>query len=184
MTPHRPQEVSAISNQDGARPEGTDDAPILRLTLWPYRSLDPRTLPFIMIATTIALAIPLIPALGSDAVYVLGGFALFDFLLLFGLIALTYRSGRVREIVSLWPDRLRVERIEPNGASKCWEAHPHWVRVDLMETRRIKDYLVLSASGRSIELGAFLTPGERRALAGQLRDAFRDAARHSRSPAR
>ena len=153
-----------------------EPAPLLRLTLWPHRSIDRRYLPWIMVGATVALMIPIIPILGTKALYVLGAFALIDLALLYGMIGLTYRSGRAREIVRLWPDRLQIERIEPNGAVKCWEANPHWVKIELHQTRRIKDYLVLSAAGRSVELGAFLTPEERRSLAERLRRGLGEAA--------
>lgn len=162
-------------------PKKTEE-PLMRLTLWPHRSLDRRSFHWIMGATAVGLAVPLIPILGTTALYVLGAFALADLLLLYGLIALTYRSGRLRETVSLWPDRLCVERVEPNGATKAWEANPHWVRVELLQTRRIPDYLVLSSAGRSIELGAFLTPEERRSLAARLEDGLRTAARPAAAP--
>lgn len=150
--------------------------PQLRLVLWPHRSLDRRNLPWIVGAAGVALSIPLVPVLGSKGVYVLTAFAGLDLALLYGLILLTYRSGRLRETVSLWPDRLRVERVEPSGAVKAWEANPHWVKIELMQTRRVKDYLVLSSGGRSIELGAFLTPEERRSLAARLQDGLRHSA--------
>lgn len=161
-----------------AAPDREPEAePLLSLTLWPHRSLDPKNLRWIMIAATAALAIPLFPMLGTDALYVLAAFALADLALIYGLIRLTYRSGRVRETVRLWPDRLRVERIEASGARRAWEAHPHWVRIELLQTKRVKDYLVLSASGRQVELGAFLTPEERRSLADRLRQALVEARR-------
>lgn len=162
--------------------ERRGDAPLMRLVLWPHRSLDRGYLPWIMLGATIALCLPLIPILGSDALYVLAGFALLDLALLYGLIGLTYRSGRVREIVQLWPDRLEIERIEANGAVRSWRAHPHWVRVELHQTRRVKDYLVLSSSGRSVELGSFLTPEERRSLADRLREGLSRAIRQGAAP--
>lgn len=156
-----------------ARP---DTAPILDLTLWPHRSLSPRGFRWMLWLTTLGFAIPMGAILGSAAFWIVGAFVLVDFVLLYGLMKLTYRSGQVRETVRLWPDRLRIERREPNGAEKVWEANPHWVRVRLVETRRIPDYLVVSSAGKDIELGAFLTPGERRDLAGALRTGLRQAA--------
>lgn len=171
------------TGQDQEPPSHEREEPLLSLTLWPHRSLDPRNLRWIMIAATIALAVPLFPVLGSKALYVLGFFAIADLALLYAMMRLTYRSGRVRETVRLWPDRLRIERFEPNGARKSWEANPHWVRIELLETKQIKDYLVLSASGREVELGAFLTPEERRSLADRLRQGLIDARRAAFSPA-
>ena len=43
-----------------------------------------------------------------------------------------------------------------------WEANPYWVRLKLHEAGGpVPKYLTLSGAGREIELGAFLTPGER-----------------------
>lgn len=160
------------------------DPPILSLTLWPHRSLDPKAFRWIMIAMACALAVPLIPILGDKALWVVGAFVLLDLALFYGLMKLTYRSGRVRETVTLWPRLLRIERIEPNGEVKSWEANPHWVRIALIQTERIQDYLVLSASGRDIELGAFLTAEERRSLADTLKTSLAKAATDARDDPR
>lgn len=154
----------------------SEPAPIWSATLWPHRSLSPRGFRWLIALVIVGLLIPLAPILGSAAAWVIGAFLAADLALLYGMMQLSYRSGRVRETIELWPDRLRVEREEPNGARKTWEANPHWVRVQLIPTRNIEDYLVLSSGGKDIELGAFLTPGERRDLADQLRGALNDAA--------
>ncbi len=146
-----------------------EDPPLLRYTLWPHRSLSRNGFRYLVVLSSALMAIPLYPIIGTAAFWVVGAFVAVDLALLFGLIGLTYRSGRVREIVELWPDRLRVERIEPSGKRRVWEANPHWVKVALHDTRRVPDYLVLSSSGREVELGAFLTPNERRSLAEALR---------------
>lgn len=170
---------SGPSEQETAMRNGSRDPqskvtdarePILALTLWPHRSLSRRGFRILMTVLALLAATPLFALIGTTALFIIAGFIALDLLLLWGMIRLSYRSGRVRETVALWPDRLRVERVEPNGDAKIWEANPHWVRVRLLETRRMPDYLVLSSAGRDIELGAFLTPGERRSLAAELRD--------------
>ncbi len=155
----------------------SDAAPVATFTLWPHRSLSLAGFRRVMLVAALGMMIPLAPILGTDAAWVLLGFILLDLTLLWGLVQLTYRAGRVRETVSVWPDRLRVVRNEPNGRERVWEANPHWVRVSLIDTRRVPKYLVLSASGREVELGAFLTAEERIGLADALRRALSDAAR-------
>lgn len=152
------------------------DAPLLSLTIWPHRSLSARGFRVVLAVASILLFIPLLAIIGTGALYVIAVFMALDLLLLWGMIRLSYRSGRICETVSIWPDRLLVERSEPNGASRVWEANPHWVKVQLIDTRRVPDYLVLSSSGRDIELGAFLTPEERRGLAREIRDGLARAA--------
>lgn len=156
--------------------ETPDDKPVLRLKIWPHRSLAPKTLRWIMLATVIGFAVPMLAIYGTVAFWFVGAFVAIDVLLLYGLIKLSYRDGRIEEVVELWPELLRITRTEPSGARKVWEANPHWVRISLHDTRRIEGYLVLSASGRDVELGAFLTPNERKELAQAIRDGLADAA--------
>lgn len=159
--------TDATISVHGADPASA--APLLRYTLWPHRSMSRRGFRYMIVLSSVLMSIPLYGIIGTAAFWIVGAFVIVDLALLFGLIGLTYRSGRVREIVELWPDRLRVERIEPNGERRIWEANPHWVKISLHDTRKIPSYLVLSSSGREVELGAFLTPQERRSLAADLR---------------
>lgn len=153
-------------------PGSADGEPLISLTLWPHRSLSSRGFRIVLMAAAVLASIPLMALIGTKALWVIALFMGADLLLLWGMIRLSYRSGRVRETVSLWPTLLRIEHREPDGALKVWEANPHWVKVRLVDTRRMPDYLVLSSSGREIELGAFLTPSERRTLASELNTAL------------
>lgn len=150
-------------------------APIFHAELWPHRSLSRSGFFWLFGLTSIGLAIPLLALVGQPAFWVVGAFCLLDLALLLGLVLMTYRSGRLREVVSVWPDRLEIARVEPNGRRREWRANPHWVRVSLHRTKRVDDYLVLSSSGRNVELGAFLTAPERRALAEALTSALAEA---------
>jgi uncharacterized membrane protein len=83
----------------------------------------------------------------------------------------------VHERLRLWPDLVTVERTEPDGHVRRWAANPYWVRVALADTPAVARYLTLSGAGRTIELGRFLTPEEREALADELRQRFARLAR-------
>ena len=64
-------------------------------------------------------------------------------------------------------------RREPRGRVRRWHANPFWVRLRLREDAHVEKYLTLEGNGREIELGAFLSPGEREALHGELSAALR-----------
>jgi uncharacterized membrane protein len=82
-------------------------------------------------------------------------------------------DGRLTETLTLWPDEMRVERVEPSGRRLRWRAVPHWVRITLhAEGAKVPNYLTLRGGGREIELGAFLAPGERAALHRELEHAL------------
>ena len=76
------------------------------------------------------------------------------------------------ETLSIWRDEVRVERFEVNGTSLRWQAEPMRVRVQVHNDAKIEDYLTLSGGGRVIELGSFLAPEERLALADEIERAL------------
>lgn len=158
----------------GTRPS----APLLfGADLWPHRSLSRRGFVWVLLLATVGFSIPLFALIGEAAFWFVGAFCLIDLALLYGLTELTYRSGRVREEVRVWPERIQIDRFDPSGEHRSWSANPYWVNVRLLSTQRIQDYLVLACAGREIELGAFLAPEERRSLAAALRQALEAARR-------
>jgi uncharacterized membrane protein len=84
----------------------------------------------------------------------------------------SHHDARLREELRLWPDLIAVERREPSGAVRRWHANPFWVRLRLREDAHVEKYLTLEGNGREIELGAFLSPGEREALHAELKAAL------------
>ena len=84
------------------------------------------------------------------------------------------RDGERREVITLAGERLVVERgwREPQ---ERFEFNRHWVRVDLApsERRHQPRRLLVGASGESVELGRFLTEGERESFARMLINALK-----------
>jgi len=146
--------------------------PAYQVTLWPNRSLSRRGFRGLMLIAGIGLAIPVLPFLGGPVGWALAPFALGALALLWLFLKRNYRDGRLTEELSLWPDLLAVTRREPSGRTLHWRANPYWVRIEVRETPTVEHYLTLTAKGKTIELGAFLSPEERLELAEELRRAL------------
>ncbi len=151
-------------------PEASPPA-LFDAVLRPHRSLPPLGFAVVMaalgggsfIAGVICIlmgAWPVTPFLGVDV------------LLVYVAFRLNYRSARQTERVRLTKDRLDVERIGVRGERRHWEFQPFWLRVDLEEQDEDSNRLILSSHGRTLIVGSFLGPGERRTFAGRLKDAL------------
>lgn len=125
----------------------------------------------------VGLAIPLIALAGTRVVWVLVPFAAAALAGLWFGFRRNQFDGRLVEEVAVWPDEIRIERREPGGRVRRWSADPWRVRVRVHEDARIEKYLTLNGGGREVELGAFLSPEERVALAVEVEDALTRAIR-------
>jgi uncharacterized membrane protein len=104
---------------------------------------------------------------------VLGFFGL-DVLLVYLAFRLNYRSGRLRETVTLTESSLDVRRTQPSGTERKWSFEPTWVRVILEGVDARRAQLVLRSRDLALQIGAFLPPFERRDLAQALERALAD----------
>ncbi|NNU80929.1 DUF2244 domain-containing protein [Halovulum dunhuangense] len=149
-------------------PYDRDDPPAFQLTLWPHRSLSIDGFRQVLIFVAAALAIPLIPFLGTPVAWGLLPFLVGALIALYAAIRRSYRDGELREELRIWPDLITVVRTEPKGGVHRWHANPYWVTVRIHDRARIENYLTLKGNGREIELGAFLSPEERLTLRDDL----------------
>jgi uncharacterized membrane protein len=143
------------------------DPPDLSLTLWPNRSAGRRGWTWVVALLAAGFTLPLMGVAGTKAAW---GLLPFLVAALAGLCLAVRRShldGRLREELRLWPDLVTVVRREPDGRERRWHANPFWVRLRLRDAH-VEKYLTLEGNGREIELGAFLSPGEREALHADL----------------
>ena len=75
------------------------------------------------------------------------------------------------ETLALWPERITLIRRDIGKPDRTWEANPYWIRVEIHEEKGpVENYLTLTGAGRTVELGAFLSPDERATLHGELQD--------------
>ena len=135
------------------------------------RSLPPRgfaVLMLVLAALSFAIALfcvlhgawPVTPFFGLDVGLVYVAFRV------------SYRRARLREELRLTEERLTVERVSPRGERRRWQFQPFWLRVRLEEEDEHSNRLLLTSHGRSLAIGGFLGPAERRRVASGLRDAL------------
>lgn len=158
--PYRWQDTDAAPEQSGAV--------FARLLLWPHRSLPVRGFVWVIGLTAAGLAMPMLAMVGTPVLWGLLPFALLAVWGLWFALDRTYRSGTTTEVLTLTPTDLHLVHRDPGKADRSWHANPYWVRVTLRDGP-VEDYLTLSAEGREVELGAFLSPEERRALHDEIR---------------
>jgi uncharacterized membrane protein len=85
---------------------------------------------------------------------------------------LSYRSARQREHLRLTEEALTLERVDVYGARQRWRFQPFWLRVVLEERDEDSNRLSLASHGKSVAVGTFLGPTERRRVASSLKDAL------------
>ena len=153
----------------GASPPGRH----LTVRLWPHSSLTPQGF-VVFVGTTFAmLCIPLVGLLGTVVMWGVLPFAMTALALLWFGLKRSWRDRSILETFDLTEEAATLVRREPNGTVRDWSANPYWVRVELhAKDGPVEDYLTLEGGPRPVEIGAFLTPEERRALRAVLRGAL------------
>ena len=132
-----------------------------RLRLRPPRALTARQ--FVALFAALAGAMWLAASVGWLAGNVFApAFALLHSAGLALALRWLWRSGERGEEIAIGAGAVEVRR----GADIVFSAHPHWVR---MQREGDDGRVMLSSSGRRVEVGAFLGPAERSQLAGCLK---------------
>ena len=144
-----------------------------QLRLWPHRSLPPQGFVVFFAITALLVAVPLLAVIGSPVLWALLPFVVATFAAMWWGLKRSWADGAVVEELRLWPARVTLSRRGPRGRVAQWEANPHWVEVRLHpKGGPVADYVTLRGAGREVEIGAFLSEEERRALYGELRETF------------
>jgi len=151
-------------------------APRQELRLWPHQSLPPQGFAAFILGLFSLAMIPLYAMLGTVLLWGLLPFVL-------AMVAGTYyalrRNGRDRqilEVLTLTPEELRLVRHNPRGADQEWQCNTYWAKLALHpDGGPVPYYVTLSGAGREVEIGAFLSEDERKALYSDLSDRLRIA---------
>ena len=104
------------------------------------------------------------------------GFFGLDIVLLAFAFKLVRRDASRFERVRIDANGLLVEARDPAGRRRRWSFEPYWVSVHMDDPPTRKSLITLSSHGRSLRIGAFLTPEDRVSLAKAIQkslNAFR-----------
>ncbi|NCO22067.1 MAG: DUF2244 domain-containing protein [Rhodobacterales bacterium] len=153
----------------GAFLHGPDAPTLAHAVLWPHRSLPRKGMAGVIGFAFVMILIPVIPLLGSPVLWGLLPFTMGAVWLLWFFLERSYATGALREDLMLWSDRIEIVRTNAHGPVQHWAANPFWVRVSLTaKGGPVDNYVTLSGAGRVVELGAFLSPDERKTLHADL----------------
>lgn len=96
------------------------------------------------------------------------GFCGLDIFLVWLAFKLSYRQGRLHERVRVTPDAMLVSRVLPSGHETRWRLQPFWTDVRIDRPVEHETQLRVCSKGRTLILGAFLSPAERGEFAEAL----------------
>ncbi|HLS18426.1 MAG TPA: DUF2244 domain-containing protein [Paracoccaceae bacterium] len=170
--------VPPAARISGPRWRERHDRPVYQATIWPNQSLSYRGYQLALAAAGIGLALPLLGLLGTGIFWMIAVFVVVPFLALRLAFRQNARALRIEERLQIWRDEVRVERREADGRILRWQCDPMRLRLHLHKNGKVEDYLTLAGGGREIELGAFLAPEERIALAEEIENGLNRALRH------
>ena len=142
-------------------------------TLTPHRSLSRQG--FIAVMSLIAGA----NFIAGVVFYVIGawpviGFCGLDVLLMWWAFRVNFADGRKLERIEITAHELILERLAHGRERQEQRFVRRWVKVELEEDkdRELIGRLLLRSHGTRTEIGKFLAPEERKALAGELKAAL------------
>jgi uncharacterized membrane protein len=139
----------------------------------PPAGLSARGMRWLCALAAVAAAVPavLFALLGAWPVL---GFLGVEVALVLGLVALHRRQNRAKvERLMLSHGKLVIHRNDGRGGREGAELDADWTRLTLEEPPAGGAVLLASARGRSVEIGRFLAPAEKRDLAVALDAALR-----------
>jgi uncharacterized membrane protein len=139
--------------------------------LAPHRSLPPRGFAVLMlVVAAVSFCVSLVFVL--NGAWPVTPFFGVDVLLVYLAFRISYRRAKLREELRLTEDSLTVERVGIKGERMRWQFQPFWLRLVFEEKDEHTNRLTLASHGRSVAVGSFLGPAERRGVAMGLRDAL------------
>ena len=144
-----------------------------KLDLWPQQSMTAQGFAWFIGTTAALLSLPLLAVLGSPMVWILLAFMLVAVCGVWRALMANRTHRQIHEELTLSPDRVHLEHRLPKHPPRMWDAAPSWITVHLSQEGPVEDYLTLRGGGREVELGAFLTPEERKELYAELQRLIR-----------
>ncbi|MBV1903484.1 MAG: DUF2244 domain-containing protein [Marinosulfonomonas sp.] len=167
------EQTNLRAEQSATGSGATGDPRWRQLTLWPYRSLPRKGFVWFIAITVSLMAVPLLALLGTLALWGLLPFLVGAVALFWYFVERNYRDAALTETLTFGAELVELTRTEPDGSAQHWRANPYWVRIDIHPMGGlVENYITLTGNGRTVEIGAFLSPDERKALFKDLTEAF------------
>jgi uncharacterized membrane protein len=152
-----------------APPPAPADGFLMNARMTPNRSLSRRAFGWLFACFAIVNALVAAVFVAQGA-YPVAGFLALDVALFAGAFAVNYRAGDVAELVQVSRASVHVAHLPRRGPAAHWVVNPIWLRV-----RPHPKAVDLAAGDRTVRVGAFLSPPERRTFAAALEEALRRA---------
>ena len=147
-----------------AKTDGT-----LELTLWVHQSLTPRGMAIFVLATFALILLPLFGLLGTTLLWALLPFLMIAVGGIWFALNRSYIDQSTREILTVSSALTELRRTNPRKDPLRWDCNTHWVSVNLHPTSGpVPNYVTLQGNDREVEIGAFLSEEERKALYAEL----------------
>ena len=151
--------------------QSTQTDEVITISLWPYRSLSIEGFRIVIGSIALALSIVGIGFMMMGAWPVLGFLGL-EIAVVWFAFKLNYRAGRLIETIFISKSGVTIERTDWRGRPASQHIDSPWVTAELVPKTARRRKLMLSVHGNTVEIGAFLPPIEKPALAKALNDAL------------
>lgn len=155
------------SSRSGLDDLAAGDASHFDAVLFPHRSLPNQG--FIVVMSIVVGA----NFLFGTYFYAIGawpvlGFCGLDIVLVWLAFKISYAQGRLRERVRVSDRDMWVARVLPSGHETRWRLQPYWTQVLIDRPVRHDTQIRVVSKGKTLILGAFLSPDERGGFAEAL----------------
>lgn len=148
-------------NETGHHTDSTVSRPEFVAELTPYRSLGRTGFLILMLFVAVTCFVSGIMFMMMGAWPILVFFAV-DAFIVWLAFRLNYRSGRIRERVSVARDRLVVQKFDPAGRMKEHVFNPFWTRFEVERHEEIGiTSMRLRSRNEHLDIGSFLNPDDR-----------------------
>ena len=148
--------------------------PSFEAVIHPHRSLGPLGFKILLSVVVAANAVGAAVMISLGA-WPVSGFMGLDVLAIYVAFRVSYGQMRAFERVTINGEALVVERVDAKGRRREWRFPSYWVNVAFEGDEEWDATVTLRSHGRSLEVGGFLSPFERKSFADALKSALHEA---------
>jgi uncharacterized membrane protein len=139
------------------------------LELWPQNSLPKRGFASFIMTTFILILLPLLVLSGIIVFWGLLPFLMITLWAVWTALKHSYIRNKISECLSFGHQTLDLKRTNQKGDIQSWSCEGYWSRASIYtKSGPVPFYVTLNGNGREVEIGAFLSEYERKALYEEL----------------